>query len=317
MSASFTTLGIDVSKATLDVSTYPDVNAARVDYTERGRQELLAYLKEWEPDLVVFEATGGLEIDLGCWLHEADVPFVVVNPRHARDFAKATGRLAKTDAIDAHLLAFYGHAIRPEPRPMRDAQARFLNELVTRRRQLSDMIVAETNRWKQVRSKQMKKSIGSHLTILRDEQAEIEEQIQAQIKSDEQLKRDCAVLRSAPGVGPVLAITLLAQLPELGQLNRKEIAKLVGVAPLNRDSGTHRGKRSTWGGRASVRQVLYMGALAACRTCPALKSFYERLCGNGKTKKVAVVAVMRKLLTALNAMLRDQKKWSSQMVLPH
>ncbi len=316
MSVPISTVGIDVSKAYLDICTYPEITTLRIEYTKEGLQHLIDQLQKWAPELVVFEATGGLEIELGCWLHDAEFPFAVLNPRQARDFAKATGRLAKTDSIDAQLLAQYGHVLKPEPRPMRDAQARLLGELVTRRRQLKGMCTAESNRLKQTRSSTIKEAIAAHLEVMREELAMLEKEINAHIKADEGLKKDRKILQSAPGVGPVLAMTLLAQLPELGHLNRKEIAKLVGVAPLNRDSGRYRGKRTTWGGRSAVRRVLYMGALSASRSCHELKNFYERLVSNGKPKKVALVAVMRKLLTALNAMLRDQKTWAPQMVLP-
>lgn len=317
MSSSEITVGIDVAKATLEVSTYPAKSSLQLDYREENRQELLDQLQQWSPQLVVFEATGGLERDLARWLSDAKIPFVIVNPRQARDFAKATGRLAKTDAIDARLLAFYGHALEPEPRGNYSAQRQKLDDLVTRRRQLKEMLTAETNRLQQMGSQPVKDLIEENICRLQQQCEAVEKQLQAQIKADEKLQRDAKRLRTAPGVGPVLVLTLLAQLPELGRLDRKEIAKLAGVAPLNRDSGKHRGRRSTWGGRAGVRQVLYMGALAAIRHSSPLSQFYNRLIERGKPKKVAIVAVMRKLLTALNAMLRDNNDWKPEAVMPH
>lgn len=317
MSAQVSCVGIDISKQALAISAHQVEAGFCVGYDEAGRQTLLAQLELWSPELIVFEATGGFEVELACWLHEAGFEFALVNPRQVRDFAKATGRLAKTDPIDARVLAHYGHALQPQPRPLADATTRLLDELVGRRRQLSDMIVAESNRLHQARAKRVIASIEANLERLRAEKDALEADIERRIKDNELMCERNKLLRSAPGVGPALAVTLLAKLPELGHLNRKEIAKLVGVAPLNRDSGKYRGTRSTWGGRSSVRNVLFMGALAAIRFSPALRTFYDRLIERGKPKKVAIVAVMRKMLTALNAMIRDGKSWQPQMVLPH
>lgn len=316
MSAQVSCVGIDISKQSLAISAFGLEEDLCVDYDATGRHTLLAQLQQWSPKLIVFEATGGFEVELACWLHQAGFEFALVNPRQVRDFAKATGRLAKTDPIDARVLAHYGHALQPEPRPPVDASTRLLDELVGRRRQLSDMIVAESNRLQQARAKGVIVSIEASLEHLRAQKDALEADIQRHILDNELMCHRNKLLRSAPGVGPTLAVTLLAELPELGQLNRKEIAKLVGVAPLNRDSGKFRGIRSTWGGRSSVRNVLFMGALAAVRFSPALRTFYDRLLERGKPKKVALVAVMRKLLIALNSMIRDDKSWQPQMVLP-
>jgi transposase len=258
---------------------------------------------------VVVEATGGLEDDVVAALADAALPVALVNPRQTREFARATGRLAKTDRIDAAALARFAEAVRPAPRARPAAEAARLRELVERRRDVVAMRVAERNRRHRAAAA-VRGRIDAHLGWLAAEQAALDREIAAAVATDADLRARVALLRSAPGVGPVLAATLVAQVPELGALGGKQAAALVGVAPFNRDSGAQRGRRLVWGGRAGVRAVLYMAALAAVRHNPVLRAFHARLCAAGKTPKVALVACMRKLLVALNAMARDGACWS-------
>lgn len=257
---------------------------------------------------MVLEATGGLEIPLTGILAAASVPVVVVNPRQVRDFAKATGQLAKTDAIDAQVLARFAEAIRPEPRPLPDEQTQALAALVTRRHQLLDMLIAEKHRLASARPA-IRKNLRAHITWLERAGHQTDTDLAEAIRQSPVWREKDELLRSVPGIGPVLTTTLLATLPELGTLTHKQIAALVGVAPLNRDSGTLRGRRTIWGGRAQVRAVLYMAALVATRFNPVIRAFYRRLCAAGKVKKVALVACMRKLLTIVNAMLKHRSPW--------
>jgi transposase len=244
-------------------------------------------------------------------LAAAGIPLAVVNPRQIRDFARATGQLAKTDALDAKAIARFAEMVRPEPRPVPDEQARALGELVARRRQLIEMMVAERNRRRQLTSRRLIKGVERLLGVLQKELSELEADLSDSIRGTPVWRERDELLRSVPGIGPTVARTLIADLPELGCLDRKQIAALVGVAPLNRDSGTMRGKRTTFGGRAKVRCVLYMAALVASRRNPVLKPFYQRLLQAGKAKKLALTAVMRKLLTILNAMVRDKTRWQN------
>lgn len=306
--------GIDVSKDHVDVATRGGKTAeavARFSGDEEGRRALIAHLSRQEPGLVVVESTGGLETELVSALALADLSVAVVNPRQVRDFAKATGRLAKTDRIDAKVLALFAEAVEPEPRPLPDAQQRQLKALVRRRRQLAEMKTAEGNRLSRAETTQIQRHLEAHLAWLDEELAELEGQIRELIESSPLWREKDRLLCSVPGVSTTTSMTLLARLPELGRLTRKEIAKLVGVAPLNCDSGRYRGERRTWGGRAGVRRVLYMAALVATRWNPHIKQFYERLLGRGKPKKVALVACMRKLLCVLNAILRTGKPWDA------
>jgi transposase len=305
-------VGIDVSKALLDVSVRPGGELTRHANDEAGVAELVAKLVGLSPTLVVLEATGGYEAPVVAALALAGLAVAVVNPRQVRDFAKATGTLAKTDAIDAAVLARFAEAVRPEPRPIDDEQTGELTALVTRRRQLIDMLTAETNRMRACRTDRLRKSIYEHVSWLRRQIRDVDSDLDAKLRSMPLWREKEDLLRSVPGVGPVLSRTLLAELPELGTIGRGKIAALVGVAPLNRDSGTMRGKRTIWGGRASVRAVLYMATLAATKHNPIIRAFYERLVASGKAKKVALVACMRKLLLALNAMLRDRRTWLPQ-----
>ena len=302
-------VGIDVSKDRLDVADRPAGEVWQVSYDSRGISDLVERLGEHSPYLVVLEATGGLELTLTGELAAVGLPVAVVNPRHVRDFARAAGKLAKTDALDAQVLAHFAEAMQPEPRPLPDASAQEFRALVTRRRQLVEMITAEKNRLKTA-THRVRPQVQGHIRWLEESLEGLDKDLGDLIRSSPLWRAKEKVLRSTPGVGPVLSMTLLSDLPELGVLNRGEIAALVGVAPFNRDSGTLRGKRKVWGGRGQVRAALYMAALVATRYNPVLREFYQRLCAAGKPKKVALTACMRKLLTILNTMVRDHRHWN-------
>jgi transposase len=301
-------VGVDVSKDTLDVCAYPTQDSFRVPNSPDGADELIKRLKPIEPRLVVFEATGGYETLAVSSLAAAGLPVVVVNPRQIRDFAKSIGRLAKTDVIDARVIAHFASAVRPELRPLKDTASQELTGLVTRRRQIVDMIVAETNRLKAA-TRRNQRDIQAHIRWLQKRQAQMDDEIKRNIKNSPLWRTTDQILQSAPGVGPGTSSMLISGVPELGQLNNKKIACLIGVAPLNRDSGRYKGRRTIWGGRAQVRAVLYMSALSAIQHNPVIRQFYQRLTDAGKCFKVAIVACMRKLLIILNAMVRDQTKW--------
>ena len=301
-------VGIDVAKATLDIALRPSAQTWQVIYDDPHVEAFVMQLNELSPTLIVVEATGGLERSLVAALVAARLPVIVINPRQARDFAKATGRLAKTDRIDAQVLAHYGEAIRPSFRPLPDADTQQLRALVDRRRQLVDMMTAEQSRLNTSPAR-VRDSIEAHLAWLQQQLASRDDDLDDMLQSSPIWRERHDMLQSTPGVGPVLSRTLMSQLPELGDLNRKEIAALVGVAPFNRDSGTWRGRRTIWGGRAAVRSVLYMSTLVATRHNPVIREFYERLLAAGKAKKVALIACMRKLLTILNAMVKNQQRW--------
>jgi transposase len=307
-------VGIDVSQASLDGAVWPGGESWRSGNDEPGITELIERLQQLRPFLVVVEATGGMEIPVVGALGSVGLPVVVINPRQVRDFARATGRLAKTDAIDAQVLARFGEAVRPELRPLPDEQTQELASLLARRRQLIQMLTAEKNRLGRA-SLRVRPGVKRHIGWLEHELADLDSGLRQLIQASPLWREKEQLLRTTPGVGPVLATTLLAGLPEIGTLNRKEIAALVGVAPLNRDSGTLRGRRSVWGGRAQVRAVLYMAALVAVRHNPDIKVFYDRLRAGGKPKKVALVASMRKLLTILNAMMQSGTPWRIQLPL--
>jgi transposase len=306
-----TFIGIDVSKDRLDVHVRPSEEAFAVARDGAGLAALVERLGALAPHLVVLEATGGFEMTVAAALAAAGTRLVVVNPRQIRDFARATGQLAKTDALDAKVIARFAEQVRPEPRPVPDAQARALGELVARRRQIIEMMTAERNRRSQLTNRRLLKGVERLLAALQKELSELEREIGEGIRGTPAWRERDELLRSVPGIGDVVARTLIADLPELGYLDRKQIAALVGVAPLNRDSGTMRGKRITWGGRAKVRSVLYMAALVASRHNPVLAAFYQRLVSVGKAKKLAITAVMRKLLTILNAIIRDNRPWQT------
>ncbi|MBO0741858.1 MAG: IS110 family transposase [Hyphomicrobiaceae bacterium] len=304
-------VGIDVAKDRLDVHVRPSDEAFSVARDSEGLTALMQRLGPLHPYLVVLEATGGFEQTLAAALVSEAMPLAVVNPRQIRDFARATGQLAKTDALDAKAIARFAEAIKPEPRPVPDEQARALGELVARRRQVIEMMIAERNRRRQLSSRRLIKSVDRLLAVLQKELSELEQEVGEGIRGTPAWRERDELLRSVPGIGNVVARTLIADLPELGRLGRKQIAALVGIAPLNRDSGRMHGKRTTWGGRAKVRSALYMAALVASRRNPVLKAFYQRLISFGKPKKLALIAVMRKLLTILNAMVRDNKRWQN------
>jgi transposase len=306
-------VGIDVCEATLDVCAMPQEIKISVDYTSEGLTLLISRLKEINPQVIVLEATGGLEIPVAVQLSDAGLPVAVINPRQIRDFARAMGILAKTDRIDAHVMARFAQAVRPQSRPMPSEQQQVLNEMVARREALIQMHTAESNRLGRSRSETVRTNIMAHLQWLEAQLKDINGHLSTTIKQTPVWREKETLLRSVKGVGPILAYTLLAHLPELGTLNRREIASLAGVAPINRDSGTMRGRRTIWGGRASVRPVLYMSTLAAIRVNPAIRCFYQRLRNSGKTPKVAITACMRKLLTVLNAIIKTGLPWRNQL----
>lgn len=301
-------VGIDVSKTDLQVALRPSGEQWSTPNTERAFPALIQRLQALAPALVVLEATGGLEGPGVVALGLAGLPVVVANPRQVRDFAKAAGQLAKTDRIDAALLALFGERMRPTPRPLRDEDTRRLDALVGRRRQLVEMLTAEGNRLA-LAPAPVHQRITAHVQWLKAELATVNKDLDGAVRQSPLWRAKDQLLRSVPGVGRVLALSVLTQLPELGTLNRKQIAALAGVAPLNRDSGALRGRRAIWGGRAPLRTVLYMATLVATRRNPVIAAFYQRLLAAGKLKKVALVACMRKLLTILNAMLRDRRPW--------
>jgi transposase len=302
-------VGIDVAKARLDVGVHPTGETWTVDHDEAGIAALIDRLLGLGPTLVVLEATGGLELSAVAALVAAEVPVQVVNPRQARDFAKATGQLAKTDRLDALVLARFGAALRPAPRPIPDAALQEVRALVARRRQLQAMVIAEKNR-RASAPRRLHAQIDDHLAWLRRAVADLDRDLAQTIRQTPAWQAAVSRWRSVPGIGPVVGATLLADLPELGSLTRQQIAALVGVAPLNRDSGMRRGTRACWGGRAHVRATLYMGTLVATRCNPAIAAHYQRLLDRGKPKKLALIACMRKLLSILNAITRSGTSWT-------
>ena len=301
-------VGIDVSKAQLDVAVRPTGKRWTLPYDQTGIEGLIPQIVDLEPALVLLEATGGLELPLVAALAAAALPVVVVNPRQVRDFAKATGTLAKTDTLDAGVLAHFADAVRPEVRPLKDAETQVLNSLTARRRQVMTMLVSEKNRLGSAIGA-VSPRIEAHIAWLEQELSDLDKGLRQTLRRSPVWREKDDLLRTVPGVGEQLSLTLLAHLPELGTLNRRQIAALVGVAPYNRDSGALRGKRAVWGGRSRVRAVLYMGALVASRHNPAIRDFYQRLLAAGKPKKVALVASMRKLLVILNGMLKHGSPW--------
>lgn len=304
-------VGVDVAKKHLDVAVRPSLQERRYNNDGPGLQAVAQWLLELGAALVVVEATGGLEVGLVGELRLRQVPVVVANPRQVRDFARGVGKLAKTDAIDAKVLARFAEVVQPSPRPALDEATETLEALVTRRRQLLDMRVAEHNRLGATQVARVRTDIEQTIAWLEARIAELDKELDSHIRKSDSWRVDEDLLRTIPGVGPVLARTLLACVPELGALNRKQVAALVGVAPINHDSGQKRGRRRIWGGRAAVRQVLYMAAVAALRCNPAIAALYRRLVAAGKAKKVAITACMRKLLVIANACRRDKAPWRS------
>ena len=301
--------GIDVAKDRLDLAVRPSGAVRTVAYDADGIRGLVSELQSLEPSAVVLESTGGLELLLAGALAAASLPVVVVNPRQVRDFARATGRLAETDVLDAQVLAHFAEAIRPAVRPLPDSGTQELRSLTARRTQVVEMLVAEKNRLGRA-SKAVAPRIRAHIQWLEQELEDLDQGLRQTLHRSPVWREQDDLLRSVPGVGPQLSVALLADLPELGILGRRQIAALAGVAPMNRDSGNMRGRRSVSGGCARVRAVLYMGALVATRHNPVIRNFYQRLLAAGKPKKLALTACMRKLLTILNSMLKSGESWN-------
>ena len=304
-------IGIDVAKQQLEVAAHESDYHFRCPNKASAFGELLAELISLRPALIVLEATGGLEIRVVSALHAAGLPVVVVNPRQVRDFAKALGQLAKTDRLDARVLAHFAAAIKPPLRPIKSKEEQELDALTGRRGQLIEMLTDEKNR-RASASDTVRAKIKEHIDWLEDCIAELDEQLKALLQSSGDWQAKDEILQSVPGIGPVVSFSMIADLPELGTLNRQKISKLVGVAPLNRDSGQHRGTRHIYGGRARLRRALYMAALTALRCNPVIKEFYQRLCANQKPFKVAITACMHKLLNIINVMVRDSTTWKSK-----
>jgi transposase len=302
-------IGIDISKTQMDVAIWGNDKTWEFRNEAEGWQELVEKAKDLNPSLIVVEASGGIEQPIVAELFMEKLPVAIVNPTRVRNFARSTGQFAKTDKLDARLIAHFAQAVRPQVRPLRTAEQEHLNALVTRRRQVVQILTAEKNRRSTVYNT-LRKRLQQHIEWLNAELEALDEEIEQYIKERPYWRKNAALLRSVPGVGPVTASTLLAELPELGTRNRKQIAALVGVAPLNKDSGKMRGKRRVFGGRAPVRRVLYMAALVATRVNPVIRAFYEHLLAQGKEKKVALTACMRKLLVILNSMIRNQQSWN-------
>jgi len=306
-------VGVDVAKSTLDVAVTDSGETWQFVNDDEGISQAVHYIASVKPAGIILEATGNLEMPLAAALQASRLPVAVINPRQVRDFARATGVLAKTDRIDARILALFGMQIKPEVRLLPDQKAREMSSLLARRRQLIEMLTAENNRLLQANIS-IRPGIEIHIKWLKEAISAINDDLDQQIQSSSSWLEKDNLLKSVPGVGKVVSTTLLIELPELGTLNRRKIAALVGVAPLNRDSGTLRGKRTVWGGRAKLRAVLYMAALVGVRRNPVMATFYERLLKAGKVKKVALVACMRKLLTILNAMMRTMTVWNPEPV---
>ena len=305
-------IGIDVSKRLLEVAAHQSDYQFRCANKASAFGELIVELIALRPARIVLEATGGLEIPVVAALHAAGLPVVVINARQVRDFAKALGQLAKTDRLDARVLAHFADAIKPPLRPIKSKDELELDALAGRRGQLIEMLTAEKNRRVSAATETVRKEIKEHIDWLEDRIAELDEQLQTLLKSSKLWRVKDEVLQSVPGIGPVVSFSMIADLPELGTLNRQQISKLVGVAPLNRDSGQQRGTRHIYGGRARVRSMLYMAALTATRCNPVIKEFYERLLANKKLFKVAITACMRKLLAIINVMVRDCTRWKTK-----
>jgi transposase len=304
-----TFVGIDVAKDHLDVHLRPTDEAFRVSYDDAGLAPLLARLRGVTPTVIVLEASGGYEVSLTALLASAGLPVAVVNPRQIRDYARAIGQLAKTDTLDARVIALFAEAVRPAARPVPDEQAQALGELIARRRQLVDMLGAEQNRRRLLRDRRVQRHLDAHIAWLEEALRRLDHDLTTLVRSTPAWREADDLLRSVPGIGPVTACTLIADLPELGRLDRRRIAALAGLAPFARDSGAFRGRRMIAGGRPHIRRVLYMATLSAIKHNPAIRLFHHRLVTAGRPGKVAITAAMRKLLTILNAMLRDRRPW--------
>jgi len=302
-------VGVDVAKDWLDLATSANSNIERLPHTAEGIAQVLQRVRQVQAERITVEATGGWETPLVAALADAGLPVVVVNPRQVRAYARAVGRLAKTDRIDARVLCDFTRAVQPPLRPLKDEQAALLSALLARRQQLLTMRTAEKNRLVLGAIGKVGKNLREHIKWLDRHLRDTDREIQRLIEASPVWQATEDLLTSAPGIGPTTARMLIGQLPELGHLNRKQIVALAGLAPYNRDSGLHRGRRMIWGGRREVRQALYMATLAAVRSNPQIRDFYTRLKANGKPSKVALTACMRRLLTILNAMVRDQRPW--------
>jgi len=306
--------GIDVSKDFLDLATSPTSPVQRLAHDSAGIEAIVEHAQRDRPDRIVVEATGGWESAVVATLAHAGLPVVIVNPRQVREFARASGQLAKTDQLDARMLCAFALAVKPPLRPLKDEQAQLLAALVTRRQQLLQMRTAEKNRLALSTPGLVQRNLKEHIKWLDRHLKDTDRDIEQLIKVTPLWCDTERLLEQIPSIGRITSRTLIAQLPELGSLNRKQIAALVGLAPFNHDSGTLRGHRIIWGGRAEVRQVLYMATMSAIRCNPPIRGFYRRLRANGKPGKVALVACMRKLLTVLNAVVRDRQPWSLAML---
>jgi transposase len=303
-------IGIDISQDTLDMVAYPTGQIWQYKNSKGGITKTVTKLKGLNVKLIVMEATGGLEKPLSEALYQAGLSVAVVNPRRIRDFGRSMGILAKTDRLDAKVMAYFAAKIEPAPRPIQDEASQKLENLLTRRSQVSDMIVAEKNRLKQSRDKVVRNHIEDHIKWLDSESKVIEKELKQYIRQNPPFAEKVKLYKSMPGVGDALSYSLIANLGELGHLSQREISALVGVALLNRDSGRQRGKRAIWGGRATVRKALYMPALSAIRCNPVIRDLYTRLIAKGKLKKVALVACMHKMLLILNSMVRNNTPWN-------
>lgn len=302
-------VGIDVSKKFFDVCFGVNGKVVHFDYTDRQVKECCKQIVDFEPAMIVIEATGGYEMDLVCCLQEQTLPVAVVNPKRIRDFAKAAGQLAKTDAIDAKIIALFASALTPPKTEIISENARKLKALTARRKQLIELRTAENNRLEHVYDKAIEKSIKMVIKCINKQIEAVDKQICGCIEKEPQMKEKAEIVKSMPGIGDATSAMIVAELPELGKLNRREIAALTGTAPINRDSGTFRGKRMTAGGRKSVRTSLFMPTLVAIKHNPAIKKFYEKLVKAGKTKMTAIIACMRKMVTILNSMVANNQKW--------
>jgi transposase len=307
-------IGIDISQERLDMVAYPTGQVWQYKNSKGGIVKTAAKLRELDAKLIVMEATGGWEKPLCEALYKAGLPVAIVNPRRIRDFGRSMGILAKTDKLDAKVMAYFAAKIEPAPRPLQDEASQKLENLLSRRGQISDMLVAEKHRLKQSRDKLIRRYIQDHISCLESEMSDIEEELRNSVQQNPAFAEKLKLFKSMPGVGDTLSYNLIANLGELGHLNQREISALVGVAPLNRDSGKQRGKRMIWGGRATVRKALYMPALSAIRCNPVIRDLYTRLIAKGKLKKVALVACMHKMLLILNSMVRNNAPWNHEVI---
>lgn len=305
-------VGIDVSKHKLDVASTDTPSVQTFEYTSAGLKRLLTCLQENKPALVCLEATGGLERQLLDLLHQHEIPVAVVNPRQIRDFARAAGQLAKTDQIDARIIARFAQVMQPRTTPPLSQNRREMLDLTARARQVTKLLVQEKNRLATTVCKAIQKMIRQAIRLFEKQLQDLRQRQRELIEADEAAQTKAGIIASVPGLGPATVSVLIAEVPELGELNRQQIARLIGVAPTNRDSGTMRGKRTTGGGRVTVRNALYMPTVVAKQHNPKIKAFYDRLVAAGKPKMVALIACMRKLLTILNVMIRDGKSWNTQ-----